>query len=82
VELAKEKIYALQRFIKRVVEREIFTPIVRQIGYDPEEVKVRLNWGTSVKPEIEVNNLIRAAELNLISRDEFRAVMKKMGLPL
>ncbi|KYH41846.1 MAG: hypothetical protein AYL31_003610 [Candidatus Bathyarchaeota archaeon B26-1] len=82
LELAERKVISLQRFIKRIVEREIFRPIVEQAGYDPKEASVRLNWGVPEKPEISVVDLIKACELDLISREEFRSMMKKMGWEL
>ena len=82
LELAERKVISLQRFIKRIVEREIFRPVVEQAGYDPKEASVRLNWGVPEKPEISVVDLIKACELDLISREEFRSMMKKMGWEL
>lgn len=45
VEMAERKVVALQRFLKRTVEREIFVPVVVQAGLDPRQAEVRLNWG-------------------------------------
>jgi len=82
VEVAERKVLALQRFIKRIVEREIFTPVIEQAGLDAMEARCRLNWGISEKPEVVVADLLRAAELGLIRVDEFRGIMKKMGWEL
>ena len=82
IELAERKIYALQRFMKRAVEKEIFTPIVQQGGYDPQKAGCRLNWGIPEKPQIVVADILRAAELQLISPIEFRGMMKKVGWEL
>lgn len=35
IEVAERKVMALQRFMKRIVEHEIFASIVKQAGYDP-----------------------------------------------
>ena len=40
---------AIQRFIKRTVEAEVFYLVLRKAQFDPLEVKVRFNWG---QPEI------------------------------
>jgi len=82
VELAEQKVYALQRFIKRMIEKEVFTPIVEQAGFNSKKAGCRLNWGTPEKPEIILADMLRAAELQLISREEFRSMMMKMGWEL
>lgn len=66
LEAAERKVISLQRFIKRIVEREVFTPMVEQAGYDPAEVKVRLNWGQPSVPELEFADLISASEKGAI----------------
>jgi hypothetical protein len=82
IELAEQKVYVLQRFIKRAIEKEVFTPIIQQEGYDPKKAGLRLNWGTPEKPQIVMGDILRAAELQLISQEEFRSMMKKMGWEL
>ena len=82
IELAEQKVHALQRFIKRIIEKEIITPLVEQAGYDPMEAGIRLNWGVPEKLGIVVADLLKATELELIRPDEFRSMMKKMGWEL
>jgi len=82
LDLADRKVLSAQRYVKRVVEREIFDPVVEQAGYDPKEVAIRLNWGMPMKPETIVADLIKAAELGLIRVDEFRNIMKDVGWEL
>ena len=82
LELAERKVISLQRFIKRIVEREIFTPVLEQVGFDSKEAGIRLNWGMPETPEIIVADLLKAAELGLIRTDEFRNIMKKTGWEL
>jgi len=48
----ERKVMALQRFVKRTIEKETFNPIVKQAGYDPQKAAVRLNWGMPEKPDI------------------------------
>jgi len=81
-DLAERKVHALQRFIKRIAEREIFSPVIEQAGYDPKEAGARLNWGIPERPEIVVADLIKAAETDLIRPDEFRNIMKDVGWEL
>jgi len=45
IEIAERKVMALQRFIKRIVEREIFVSVLEEAGFDPKQAKCRLNWG-------------------------------------
>jgi len=45
IEIAERKVMALQRFIKRIAEREIFAPVLEQAGLDQKQAKCRLNWG-------------------------------------
>jgi len=82
VEVAQRKVMALQRFIKRIVEREIFILLIEQAGLDAEKAGCRLNWGVPERPEIVVADLLRAADLELIRPDEFRNIMKKFGWEL
>ena len=62
----------IQRMVKRRVEREIFSAIEKQNGFDPVKGQVRLNWGTADTPEISASDLISAADKNIIRADEFR----------
>lgn len=82
VEVAERKVMALQRFMKRTVEREIFKPLIEQAGLDARKSGCRLNWGLPEHPEIAVSDLIRAAELDLIRAEEFRSIMKHLGWEL
>jgi len=40
---------------------------------------VRLNWGMPEKPEVNMADLIKAAEQKLISPEEFRSIARKIG---
>ena len=73
---------ALQRFIKRVVERQVFTPLVKQAGFDSREARVRLHWGVPERPDLEVSDILRAFELGVISREEARSMLAEIGWKL
>ncbi|MCW4005266.1 MAG: hypothetical protein NWF04_01510 [Candidatus Bathyarchaeota archaeon] len=62
----------VQRYIKRQVEKEIFTSILGQAGFDAAMAKVRLNFGNPETPEISASDLIGAADKGLIRPEEFR----------
>jgi len=72
----------IQRYVKRQVERDIFSPVLRQAGFDPAEAQVRLNWGSQIEPEIVFADIVKAAELNLIRPEEFRKNAAKFGWEL
>ncbi|MEM3356734.1 MAG: hypothetical protein QW166_02790 [Candidatus Bathyarchaeia archaeon] len=72
----------IQRYIKRQVEREIFDVVLAQTGFDPDEARVRLNWGAEKTPEIDLTEMLKAAELGLIRPEEFRKNVAKFGWQL
>jgi len=82
IEVAERKVMALQRFMRRVVEREIFTPLIEQAGLDARKAGCRLNWGQPSLPEIEVGDMLKAFELGVIGRIELRNILQKIGWEL
>jgi len=82
IEIAERKVLALQRFIKRAVEKEIFEPIILQEGLDVKKADVRLNWGSPEMPEVLVVDMLKAAELGFIRREELRKMLIKSGWEL
>ena len=72
----------IQRYIKRQVERDIFDAVLNQSGFNSAEAKVRLNWGSPETPEVVMADLIKAAELGLIRKEEFRKNAAKFGWEL
>ena len=82
LDLQSMLIKPIQRYIKRQVEREIFNPVLAQAGLNPAEAQVRLNWGSEKVPEIVMADMLKAAELGLIRREEFRKNAVKFGWQL
>ena len=82
IEIAERRIMSLQRFIRRIVEREIFKPVVEQAGLDPAKGGCRLNWGMPEKPEATVGDALRAFELGGIRAEELRKMLEKAGWEL
>lgn len=86
LEIAERKVLALQRFIKRTVEKEIFAPILEQAGIYPEKADCRLNWGIPEKPDIEtmlpVLAQIARDRPDVITTKQFQKILITMGLPL
>jgi len=87
LEIAERKVMALQRFIKRTCEREIFYPLIQQAGLNPVKAGCRLNWGRE-KPEVKLEDLIRLAEISsssgvpYIRPEELRKNLIKSGFEL
>jgi len=88
IEVAERHVMALQRFIKRIVEREIFSAVIKQAGLDSKEADCRLNWGMPETPEIELADVIKLAEISAttpvqyVRPDEVRKILVKMGFEL
>jgi hypothetical protein len=74
----------VQRYVKRQVERQIFSPVLLQQSFDPTKAKVRLNWGSPSQPDLLISDLIAAANspLSLIRPEEFRKNAVKAGWEL
>jgi len=86
IEVAERHVMSLQRFTKRIVEREIFVPVIQQANLDPKKSDCRLNWGMPEKPDIEtllpVLAQIARDRPDVIPTQEFRKILITMGLPL
>ncbi|MCS7135583.1 MAG: hypothetical protein RMJ14_02365 [Nitrososphaerota archaeon] len=83
----ERKLMAVRRFIKRITEREIFDEYLRTHGIDPRRANVRWNWGLKEEPKIEIEHLIRFAELltrgvQVVRLDELREMLKRLGFML
>jgi len=82
LDVAERKVRSLQRFIKRIVEREVFAPLISQAGLDPEAAGCRLNWGQPTAREAELSDMLKAFELGAVRRDELRKNLAKGGWDL
>jgi len=68
LEIAERRVLALQRFLKRGVERHLFDRVVAQAGLDPKQAQVRLNWG--IREALDYEKLTALlSQLVLILRD-------------
>ena len=88
LDMAERKVLALQRFIKRIIEREVFAPLIAQAGFDPKKVDCRLNWGLPEHPQISAADIVRLAEVSAqysvqyVRPEEVRRMLIKMGFDL
>ena len=82
LELQNMLIKPVQRYIKRQVEREIFSAVLAREGLDPAKAQARLHWGAPRTQEVSVADMLKAAELKLIREEEFRKNAVKFGWEL
>jgi len=66
--IGERRVSAMQRFLKRGVERYLFNRVVAQAGLDPKQAQVRLNWGIKENLDYEKLSLL-LSQLVLILRD-------------
>jgi len=81
LEIAERRVMALQRFMKRSVERHLFDRVVAAAGLDEKQAQVRLNWGME-QPEFELSDVLDAYERSAIDRKEVRKILIQLGWPL
>jgi hypothetical protein len=82
LELQSMLIKPIQRYIKRQVERDLFDVVVKQAGLNVVAAGIRLNFGSPESPEVNVGDMLKAKELGLISKEEFRKNAVKWGWEL
>jgi hypothetical protein len=82
LELQNILIKPVQRYVKRQVEREIFSVVLAQEGFDPAKAQARLNWGSPKTQETSIADMLKAAELQMIRQEEFRKNAIKLGWEL
>ena len=62
--------------------------MIKQAGLDPKQADCRLNWGMPETPEIELEDVVRLAEISAttgvqyVRSDEVRKILVKMGFEL
>ena len=78
----------LQRFIKRVTEREVFVPIIVQAGFDSKKADCLLHWGLPERSQIPLLMLFvwlmfrLKVVCSLCGLEEVRRMLVKMGFDL
>ncbi len=82
LELQNMLINPVQRYIKRQVERELFSVVLSQEGFDAVKVQARLHWGSPQTREVNVADMLKAAELGFVRPEEFRKNALKFGWEL
>jgi len=90
VEVVENRVMALQRFLKRGVERHLFDRVVAAAGLDPKKAQVRLNWGMPESLDYEkltglLTQLVGLLQVDptVITHDELRKLLRDVAkLPL
>jgi hypothetical protein len=89
--IAERRVLALQRFLKRGVERGLFDRVVAAAGLDPARAQVRLSWGMPESLDYEkltnlLGHLIATVEKigpSAITPEELRKILRNVAkLPL
>lgn len=78
---------AIQRAVKRIVEREVYDPLLESHGIDPAEAGVRFNWGLPEKPRITLEDVQRFYSMPphiepALTRAEVRKLLRNLGFPI
>jgi hypothetical protein len=80
---SQRKIMYLQRFIARIIEKEVFEVLLRQNEMNPVEAGVRIRWGIPDRPEVKMEHIVQLAQISATSgieyltRDEVRNMLAK-----
>jgi len=86
-EISERKIDFLRRFLKRVVEQEIYSDLLKNNDFDPVADRVTFNWGLE-KPEVTLMDVITIAKtsaetgVEIMTKEETRAMLRKFGFEL
>jgi hypothetical protein len=83
IDIADRLIMPIQRFIKRDLEM-LWRKVIhsKDSSINPVKAAVRLNWGAPETPEIEIADILRAKEIDVITREEARKNLIKAGFEL
>jgi hypothetical protein len=82
LDLQEMLVKPIQRYVKRQVEKDIFSVVLAQAGLESKKAQVRLNWGVQKTPQVVMADMLKAAELGLIRSEEFRKSAAKFGWEL
>ncbi|MCX8191736.1 MAG: hypothetical protein N3F06_02880 [Nitrososphaerales archaeon] len=82
LEAVESTVRGIQRFLKRIIEREIFDRVLISNGINPQRNPVRLNWGQPDIPEIKFDDVFKAVELGIVRVEEARKILQKSGWEL
>ncbi|MEM2177039.1 MAG: phage minor head protein [Archaeoglobaceae archaeon] len=81
LEVIQRHVSGIQRYFKRIVEREIFTPLIRKAGLSETP---RLRWGvpqTGVE-NLTIRDIAMLVQAYVITPKQAIALLRKIGLPI
>lgn len=81
LEAIQSYIAGVQRYFKRIIEREIFTPIIKKAGLTETP---RLRWGippTGVE-KLTIKDIAELVQASIITTKQGQALLRKIGLPI
>ena len=81
LEVIDRHVQGIQQYVKRVVEREIFAPLLASHGLSDVP---SINWGAPKTglEDLDLNGLARLVEVGALTPLAAQDLMRKMGLPL
>jgi hypothetical protein len=83
--IALRKVNAVRKFLKRQLERMIFTPILLQNGFMDEQIEemgIEMRWEPITYADLGIPEAISLYQSNAIGRNEVRLFVSKAGLEL
>jgi hypothetical protein len=85
--ISELKIYFLRRFLKRVVERQIYRDLLVSHGLNAARNRITLHWGVE-RPELSMEDIVNFAKISAetgipyLTKDEVRDMLRKFGFEL
>ncbi len=82
IELVERRIIAIQRKLKRTIEKEVFSRVLLRDGLSIERTGLEFHWGQPEIAEFNTPDVFRAVEIGVISVTEARNILQKSGWEL
>jgi hypothetical protein len=85
--ISELKIHFLRRFLKRVIERQIYRDLLVSNNLNPLRNPITLNWGAE-RPELSMTDIVNFATISAqtgipyLTKDEVRNMLRKFGFEL
>jgi len=82
--IGERRVFRMQRYMKRLIERNLYTSWLLEEGLDPVKAKVQLNWRINDKPKAEtlLPILLQTWQEGGMSDEEWRKVIRGYGVSL
>jgi hypothetical protein len=82
LETVDRDVRAMQRYIKRKVEGEIFQPLLEGEGI--RDVRVKLYWGMQKTgyEDLDLEKIFALVDSGYLTRDQAIEILRKIGIPI